>query len=317
MSFTRATKTAAKLRLGLCGPAGSGKTYSALAIATHLGDRIAVVDTEHGSASKYSDLFDFDVAELETFSPERYVEKIAEAENAGYDVLVIDGLSPAWSGKDGALELVDKAAARNRGNSYVGWREVTPLHNGLIDAMLQADLHIIATMRSKTEYVLEDNGKGQKVPRKIGMAPVQRDGLEYEFDVVGDLDYSHRLVVTKSRCAPLADAVVMKPGADFAGELKAWLAGAPSPRDELRAAVEELRAAAPDDELIAWWDGEGLRGKNLSRDGMAKALEKVRARIPKQRPGRIAASGNGGGDATAPPAAGDPDPQLDLEGKAR
>ena len=112
MPFTKATKQEAKLRLALAGPSGSGKTYTALQIATHLGGPIALVDTERGSARKYADLFSFDVLELDSFHPERYIEAIHEAEEAGYAVLILDSLSHAWAGKDGALELVDKAAKR-------------------------------------------------------------------------------------------------------------------------------------------------------------------------------------------------------------
>ena len=231
MVFKKATKKDSKLRLGLMGPAGSGKTYTALAVAKHFGGRVAVIDSEHGSASKYADLFDFDVLELASFSPNDYTNAIKAAE--GYDVLIVDSLSHAWSGKNGALELVDKAAARSKsGNSFAAWREVTPLHNQMVEAIMGAKLHLIATLRSKTEYVLEENDRGKRVPRKVGMAPVQRDGLEYEFDVVGDLDWENRLVVTKTRCPELAGAVINKPGKDFANVLKAWLGESSEPGQE-------------------------------------------------------------------------------------
>ena len=176
-TFKPAVKHEAKARIALVGPSGSGKTFTALRIATGLGGRIAVIDTEHGSASKYADLFTFDVANLETFSPKAYCDAIASAVAAGYDVLVIDSLSHEWMGPGGALEMVDAASARSKGNSYVAWRDVTPQHNRLIDTIIRADCHIIATMRSKTEYVLESHG-GKTAPRKVGMAPVQRDGMD-------------------------------------------------------------------------------------------------------------------------------------------
>jgi hypothetical protein len=230
MTFTKATKQKAKLRLALIGPSGSGKTYTALRIAKGFGSRIAVLDTEHGSASKYAGQtlpegpIDFDTMEPTSFAPETYVEAIAAAEEAGYDVLVIDSLSHAWMGKDGALEAVDKAAAKSKsGNTFTAWRDVTPRHQRMIDAILGARVHIIATMRSKTEYVLEENSRGQKVPRKVGMAPVQRDGMEYEFDITADLDIEHRLIVSKSRCPSLDGAVIEKPGADVAEMLLSWL----------------------------------------------------------------------------------------------
>jgi hypothetical protein len=162
MPFVKATKQEAKLRLAPAGPSGSGKTYTALQIATHLGELIALVDTERGSARKYADLFNFDVLELDSFHPERYIDAVHNAEDAGYTVLILDSLSHAGTGKDGALELVDKAAKRlaatyrsGREDSFAAWREVTPLHNALVDAMVQSRLHLIVTMRTKTEYVVE------------------------------------------------------------------------------------------------------------------------------------------------------------------
>ena len=224
-SFKKAVKSKSKLRLGLIGPSGSGKTYSALAIATKLGGKVAVIDTEHGSASKYADIFEFDVLELESFGPLEYVKAIQEAADAGYSVIVVDSLSHAWIGRGGALELVDNAAVRSKSNnSFAAWREVTPQHNQMIEAIIRVPAHIICTMRSKTEYVMEkDERTGKTAPRKVGLAPVQRDGLEYEFDVVGDIDHDHRLVVTKSRIPALADSVVVKPGAEMAETLKGWL----------------------------------------------------------------------------------------------
>lgn len=230
--FQKASKTQAKLRLALVGTSGSGKTYSALRIAKGLGGKVAVIDSEQGSASKYADArlgFEFDVLNLSSFGPERYVEAIKAAEAEGYAVLIIDSLSHAWTGKDGALEQVDNAAQRAKGNKFAGWRDVTPKHNALIDAIIRSKCHVIATMRSKTEYVLEDDGHGKKVPRKIGMAPVQRDGMEYEFDVVGDTDDA-KLIITKTRYPPLKGRVINEPGEDLGRELGAWLSdGAPAP----------------------------------------------------------------------------------------
>ena len=220
-TFQKATKKQARARVALIGPSGSGKTYSALKIACAMSDKVALIDTEHGSASKYAGEFDFDVLNLDSFSPTTYVEAIEAAEDAGYKCIVIDSLSHAWSGKDGALEQVDQASSR--GNKFTAWRDVTPQHNRLIDAIVGSRCHIFATMRSKTEYIVEDDGKGKKVPRKVGMAPIQRDGMEYEFDVVGDLDENHVLKVTKTRCKDLDGKYITKPGKDLADALTDWL----------------------------------------------------------------------------------------------
>ncbi|MCK9185696.1 MAG: ATP-binding protein [Candidatus Cloacimonetes bacterium] len=230
MMFQKAVKYGALLRLALIGTSGSGKTYSALAIATGLGLPIAFIDTERGSARKYADLFDFDVLELESFSVENFIAAINAAERGGYKVLIIDSLSHAWSGKDGILEFVDMETAKSRAkNAYTsGWRAATPLHNKLVDTILGCKLHVIACMRSKSEYVLEEMN-GKKIPRKIGLQPVQREGMEYEFDVMGDLDQDHNLIISKSRCAAIDNKLFPCPGAEFAAILNEWLGGSPAP----------------------------------------------------------------------------------------
>jgi hypothetical protein len=146
---------------------------------------------------------------------------------------VIDSLSHAWAGVDGALEQVDKVIARSRdpsrGNRFTAWREVTPMQNELVDTMMSSSCHIIATMRTKTEWAIEKNEEGKNVPRKIGMAPIQRDGIEYEFDVCGDIDQSHVYAVTKSRCPALTDSVIKMPGRALGEKLLAWLSDGEAP----------------------------------------------------------------------------------------
>ena len=191
VSFTKAVRKKSKLRLALSGASGSGKTYSALLLAKGLGGKIAVIDTERGSASLYADMPDippFDVLELsDPFTPEKYVEAIKAAETAGYDVLIIDSMTHEWSGKGGCLELVDEVArARFKGNTWSAWSVITPRHRTFVDAMLTAKLHVIATMRSKTETVQEDSN-GRKVVRKLGMKAEQRDGMDYEFTTMFDI----------------------------------------------------------------------------------------------------------------------------------
>ncbi len=229
--------------MALIGVAGAGKTYTALSIASHLGKKIAVLDTERGSASKYSDLFEFDVMEPESFAPKTYIDAIEAAAEAGYDVIILDSLSHAWAGKDGALELVDRAARRAQSNNNFGaWRDVTPQHNAMVDSIITAKIHVIATMRAKTEYVQEKDPKtGRTSVRKVGMAPVQRDGLEYEFDVVADIDSENNLVVGKTRCPAIAGAVFPKAGKEIALRLKNWLTDGGVARE----AAAELQKPAP------------------------------------------------------------------------
>ncbi len=230
IQFKRAVKSQAKARIGLIGPSGSGKTYTALLLAQTMGQRIAVIDTEHGSASKYADEFQFDTLELANFHPQNYIDGIKAAGQAGYDVIIIDSLSHAWAGSGGALELADKGALKYSGNRFAAWRDVTPLHNQLIEAMLSSPAHVIATMRSKMEYIQTQDSKGKTIIRKVGMAPIQRDGMEYEFDIVGDLDIDHNLIISKTRCRALDGVVINKPGKELAETVKAWLSdGEPLP----------------------------------------------------------------------------------------
>lgn len=192
--FTRAERKRTFLKIALCGVSGSGKTYSALQLAKGLGKKIAMIDTENGSGEMYSHLCDYDVAQLEPpFSVQRHIDLIKMAEKAGYDVLIIDSLSQAWNGEGGILEMVDKLAATStKKNSFNAWKDVTPEQNKLINTILQCKMHVIATMRSKTAYDLQDQN-GRKVPVKIGLAPVQRDGVEYEFTIVFDLSVEKNL----------------------------------------------------------------------------------------------------------------------------
>ena len=128
------------VRFAICGPSGSGKTYT-LQLATELGGPVALIDTERGSASKYADLFEFDVLELESYDPARLIEIINEAARIGYRVVCIDSLSHFWIGKDGELDKVDRAARRMQTpNSFAAWKQVTPLHNALIDKIVSAPL---------------------------------------------------------------------------------------------------------------------------------------------------------------------------------
>ena len=222
LTFTPATKKALKARIALEGPSGSGKTMTSLLLAQAFGDRIAVIDTERRSASLYADLFTFDTLPLEKFAPEILIEALAAA--GGHDVCIVDSFSHFWMGSDGMLEQVDRAAKKSGGgNTFAGWKDMRPVERRMIDAMLAYPGHLIVTLRTKTEWVVEENDRGKKVPKKIGLKAEQREGLEYEFTVVGTLDLDNTLVVTKSRCPVLSGEVVAKPGEEFGRTLLNWL----------------------------------------------------------------------------------------------
>ena len=259
--FTKAQRTQAKLRLALCGPAGSGKTYSALLIAQGLAPegRIALIDSERGSGSLYSHLTEYDIAPLSPpYSPDRYIQLIQQAEQSGYDVLIIDSLSHAWAGEGGVLDLHDKASMASRsGNSFAAWREVTPKHNALVDALIGADLHVIITLRTKVAFEVADDGQGKKRPLKIGLAPVQRDGLEYEFSVVMDLSVEGHVATASKDRTGLFDSSHFVPNAGTGQALRDWLNGGVDAVEQSRRLLDRFSShvAVIDSvpHLNSWW----------------------------------------------------------------
>lgn len=267
--FRKATVKNRKFRAAIMGTAGSGKSLTSLILASTLGRRIALIDTEHGSAEMYANTFDFDTLNLSDYHPQRYIEAIKEAGKEGYEVVIIDSLSHAWSGKGGALELVDAATARNKGSSFGAWRDVTPLQNQLVDAIIGCPSHVICTLRSKTDYQVETEGGKTRV-RKVGLAPVQRDGMEYEFDFLAEMDADHRMIVTKSRIPALADKVVTKPDAKCFMEFRNYLNQGVA-IEMVTSAKTELDAVemATEGQLLKLTDA----AKNLGGDWLAKVIK--------------------------------------------
>jgi hypothetical protein len=228
-TFAPATREQAKARIALAGPSGAGKTYTALAMATAMVDRVALIDTERGSASKYAagksgHGFAFDTLQMHKFDPRDLVSALAAAGAAGYGAVIVDSLSHFWMGTGGMLELVDAIGKRSGGGgNWGGWKDARPFERAMIEALLAYPGHVIVTMRTKSEWVIEEDARGKKQPKKIGTKAEQREGIEYEFDIVGDLDLENTLVVSKSRCPELSGAVVNRPGVDMAATVLAWL----------------------------------------------------------------------------------------------
>ncbi len=210
MAFEPARKSKAKLRLALTGPSGSGKTRGALYIAKGLGGKIACIDTEEGSASLYAKnpdnknsdgIVEFDVETMSApYTPEKFISSIKSAENAGYNVLIIDSGSHEWNGAGGCLEINEALAkAKYRGNTWSALSETLPRHRAFINAMLQSKMHIIVTARSKTETSQQDIG-GRKSIVKLGMKTEQQGSFEYEFTFVLDLVHDgHYATASKER----------------------------------------------------------------------------------------------------------------------
>lgn len=223
--FKKAERKKTKLKIALTGPSGSGKTYSGLILAESFGSKIAVIDTESGSASLYSDRFKFDVLEIKPpYTTEKYIEAIDAAINAGYESLVIDSLSHAWNGEGGILDRKTQLDARG-GNSFTNWSKFTPEQDKFTAKILNADINIIATMRSKQDYIMGENSKGKSAPQKVGLAPVQREGFEYEFTIVFDIAMNHEAQTSKDRTGLFADKI-FKIDKNTGSLIKTWLAGA-------------------------------------------------------------------------------------------
>jgi hypothetical protein len=253
-SFKKAARKANFIRLALCGASGSGKTFSALMLARGLvgNGKIAVIDTERASSNLYSDLAEFDTADLEKpYTPKRYIGMLDIAAQSGYSVVIVDSLSHAWVGAGGVLDMHDTATrAQSKGNSFMAWRDVTPEHNALIDAMLACPFHLIVTMRSKTAYEMDNEG-GKNKPRKIGLAPVQREGMDYEFTTVFDLSLEGNIAsVSKDRTRLWSGRQeVIQPyhGEEFAN----WLLG--GEKYDLDLIASKLTACSTTDEIDSIW----------------------------------------------------------------
>ena len=191
--FVPAEKSQLKARVLISGAAGSGKTMAALELASALGNRVAVIDTENGSAALYSDKYKFEMLNLQPpYPPEDFVQAIKVAENSGFDVIVVDGITPEWSGSGGCLDLHTKLGGR-----FQDWAKITPRHRSFIQKILECSTHIICTCRSKQGYAMDEQSK--KVT-KLGMAPEQRDGLDYEMTLVFNIiNQTHLAEATKDR----------------------------------------------------------------------------------------------------------------------
>lgn len=250
MEIRKAERKKAKLRLGIAAPSGAGKTYSALLLAFGLGGKVGLIDTEHGSGDLYAHLGDYDIIGIEApYTVAKYLKAIQAFEQAGYDTIIIDSLSHAWAGDGGLLDKQGKIADSGKQNGFAAWRTITPEHNSLVEAMLRSPCHIIATMRAKQEYVLETNDKGKQMPKKVGMAPVQREGMEYEFTVMLDIDMAHVASASKDRTS-LFDGQYFKISPDTGKLLSQWLGTGKAP--------EVFEDAVFEDNQLAMMDAETL-----------------------------------------------------------
>ena len=217
----KAKRSKAKIKMAIQGPSGSGKTYSALLLAYGLcgnWDKIAVIDTENHSSDLYADLGDFNVLPLtEPYTPEKYVEAINVCISEGMEVVIMDSISHEWDGIGGILDIHSGMA----GNSFTNWSKVTPRHNQFVNAILQASCHIISTIRTKQDYVLADKN-GKMVPEKVGLKGVTRDGIDYEFTLVFDIDIKHQATASKDRTGLFMDKPSRILNSNVGQQIKLW-----------------------------------------------------------------------------------------------
>lgn len=247
--FTKAERKKAKLRLALTGVSGCGKTYSALRIAKGMGGRIAVIDTENDSSSLYASEFDFSSINLSDHSPESYISAINDATKEGFDIVIVDSLSHVWTF---CKAEVDKVAEKTfKGNSWAAWSKVTPRYDALVQCLIQSDVHIITTMRAKTETAqIEVNGRKKVV--KLGMKTEMRDGIEFEFTTVIDIDHeTNGASVSKDRTHVFKGRENLPLNEEVGQQLMHWLMEGASPyldEDQLnkltakRSQVKDVRA---------------------------------------------------------------------------
>ena len=204
IELKKATRKQVKLRMGIAGVSGGGKTYSALLLAygiTNDWEKIAVIDTENGSASLYSHLGEFNTIELTApYSPERYIEAIKACEDAGMEAIVIDSITHEWDGKGGCLEIVEKL-----GGKYQDWGKVTPRHQAFIDAILQSTCHVITTVRKKQDYEMSKDSNGKIKVEKAGLKEITREGFEYELTLSFNVDINHFATASKDRTGLFMD----------------------------------------------------------------------------------------------------------------
>lgn len=278
LEFKKAEKRKVWLKVALVGPSGSGKTYSSLLMASGIGGKIALIDTENNSAALYSDLFNFDTLSITPpYTVPKYLEAMDVAINDGYDILIVDSLSHAWAGEGGLLSKKEAMDARG-GNSFANWAKITPEQEKLVSKILNVSIHLISTIRAKQAYVIEENEKGKSAPKKVGLAPVQREGVEYEFSTVLDLDIQHNAKASKDRTGLFRTDEIFQITKETGKKLVEWLSAAKPSLEELQkmydlAAIKGLK----NDEVKAYIGAMFNKpsSKDLTQDEFKKLCEYI------------------------------------------
>lgn len=311
LQLKKAARRKAFLKAGITAPAGAGKTLGSLLIAygmmkekysnlpdSELWSKIAVIDSENGSGELYvnsvhanTQIGEYNAVTLTPpFTADKYTSAIELCENSGIEVAIIDSTTHLWAGEGGLLEKQNMVAAKSKsGNSYTAWREVTPDHNRFVDKMLQCNMHVIATMRSKMEYVQEKDDNGNTRVRKLGLKPVQREGMEFEFTIFLDVDDNHTTTASKDRTGIL-DGKMFKITPQIGKDIMAWLETGVDmiptvisdtrSHADVKAEVVSLIKSNPNlkeeyGKIFSKFDQSG-NPNNLSADNLKKALEEMK-----------------------------------------
>ena len=237
MNIQNAERKQARIKMALQGPSGSGKTYSSLLIALGLcnsWNKIVVIDTENQSSHLYAHLGDYKVLSISPpFSPERYIQAIKACVESGAEIIIIDSISHEWEGEGGILSIHGKMT----GNSFTNWNAVTPRHNAFVNAIIQCPIHIVATIRSKQDYVLSEKN-GKYVPEKVGLKGVTREGVDYEMTLVFELDIKHNAKSTKDRTGLFIDKPEILIDPAIGERIKAWCTSGTS-KEQVKAKVQK------------------------------------------------------------------------------
>lgn len=281
-TFRKATREKVFLKLAVTGPSGSGKTYSSLRLARGLvgpTGKIALIDTENRSASLYADRFDFDTLDIAPpFDNEKFIEGVNAAVEAGYGAIVIDSASHFW---EGILDYKDKLDQRG-GNSYTNWKIAGDKFGGIVKAVLQSPTHVICCMRSKMDYVQEKDDRGKTQIKKVGLAPIMRDGIEYEFTTVFDVALNHQAVVSKDRSGLFVDKIFMITE-ETGAQLEAWRmsGGEPLWKAQLTTTIGAHEPKANTFLVTLGWIKEGQTFRDLSVTNAEKILANTAAFLAK------------------------------------
>lgn len=280
--FRKATREKVFLKLAVTGPSGSGKTYSSLRLARGLvgpTGKIALIDTENRSASLYADRFDFDTLDIAPpFDNEKFIEGVNAAVDAGYGAIVIDSASHFW---EGILDYKDKLDQRG-GNSYTNWKIAGDKFGGIVKAVLQSPAHVICCMRSKMDYVQEKDDRGKTQIKKVGLAPIMRDGIEYEFTTVFDVALNHQAAVSKDRSGLFVDKI-FQITEETGAQLEAWRlsGGEPVWKTQLAAVIGANEPKANAFLVTLGWIRGGQTFRDLSVTNAEKILSNTAAFLAK------------------------------------